>query len=205
MHVTEGKSDNGCIVSFSSCDELKAAAEGFLCVFPQHPCGASVTAGWSHLTNHDIMFPLGRFHLSSLSLLPSLHLSIRLYWCWTSCLCRAKPPKPAHFPLSSSFVLLFLQPCGLPRRNEKYFKQMHQTGGRKMKDLVKKKWRMEKLGQSIALVSFTAWHNTLRPTHSKKGIGTCSHSSQAYHTRLTVATGVIPHFYHSLCAQTNTV
>lgn len=52
------------------------------------------------------MFPLGRFHLFSLGLLPSLHLSIRLYWCWTSCLCRAKLLKPAHFPLSSFFVLL---------------------------------------------------------------------------------------------------
>lgn len=54
-------SDNGHIVSVCSCDRL-APWMGVLCgvcVFHWHPCGANVTAGRSHLTNHDIMLSTG--------------------------------------------------------------------------------------------------------------------------------------------------
>lgn len=62
----EVKSDNGRIVSCSSCDRLGGRHREILCVlyvcaFQWRPCGANVTAGWSHLTNHDIMVSTGPF------------------------------------------------------------------------------------------------------------------------------------------------
>lgn len=57
MHWILVKSDNDYIVSWSSCDWIKADTD-ILCVcvhLPWRLCGATGTAGWLHLTYHDIM------------------------------------------------------------------------------------------------------------------------------------------------------
>lgn len=44
---------------------------------------------------------------------------------------------------------------------------LRERWSRTMEDLARKKWRSAGLGRSAGLVSFTAWHSPLWPTHSK--------------------------------------
>ena len=168
-----------------------------VCVRLWCPCGASVTAGWSHLTNHDIMVSTGPFP-PLLTLSSALPLSIHLFLLVlnfpspqgkTSNVCKLKIFYISIFSflfnyfffLLSFFQLRFCNQVVWPkwemfpinRRNKK------QQNERPAEKELKEGWRDQ---GTNGLVSFAAWHNTTqRPTHSKQGNSTCPHSSQAQH------------------------
>lgn len=87
----------------SSCVQLEADTER-VCVRARvwRPCGANVTAGQSHLTNHDIMLSTGPFSISP-------------------------PSVSAH---SSPLALNFLSPQGETKKNNKKNKKIKNLCGR---------------------------------------------------------------------------
>ena len=120
MDTMEVESDNGHIVSSSSCDRLESDTERLyecvcvcVCVCVRvrafrgvHVVPMRLQDGRTSLIMTS-WFPLGRFHLSSLCLLPSLCLSIHPLWRWTSCLWRAERPASAHSQFAVFLFSLF--------------------------------------------------------------------------------------------------